>query len=223
MARVRGTLILIVEGEARHAALLEEGFRAGGYATSTVPDLRSARSLTQTRECDLVVVDSAPLDVDDLEQLREIAHRRGLPVVFIVTPAELVGRLAGLGIASPDYVTKPFQIDALLARVQERLEGKGTLDEIKLSVGPLELDPWTRRARMGEVEVPLTGREFTLLAFFLRHAGHVLTRKQLHTNVWGYDHDPGSNVVEVYVGYVRQKLGAELIETVRGQGYRLNI
>jgi DNA-binding response OmpR family regulator len=223
VACVRRTLISIVEGEARRAALVEEGFRASGYATSTAPDLRSSRRLIEARECDLVVVDAGPLDIDDLEQLREIADRRRLPLVFIVTPADLEGRLGALGLAAHEYVTKPFQFDLLLARVQDSLERQGTFDETKPSPGPLQLDPWTRRARIGDVEVPLTGREFTLLQCFLRHPGQVLTRERLHANVWGYEHDPGSNVVEVYVGYLRRKLGAEVIETVRGQGYRLNV
>ncbi|MDP9228683.1 MAG: response regulator transcription factor [Actinomycetota bacterium] len=195
-------LILIVETDPRLTALLEERFRARGYATSTVPDSRSAGAVVQRRACHLVVVDSTALGANDLHELKEIAARERLPVVAIAA--------------------KPFQFDALLARVHRRLERNSTDHEIKLSAGSVELDPWTRHARIDELEVALTGREFALLEFFLRHPGELLSRERLHASVWGYDHDPGSNVIEVYIGYLRKKLGVQLVETVHGKGYRLN-
>lgn len=223
MARVKRIRILIVESEPALAALLEEGFEASGHATATVAGGRSAGALAADRECDLVVVDSSSLALNDLDELINIADRRRLPLVFITAPGEVEGRLAGLGLAPQDHVTKPFRFDEVLAQVQRRLERERTFAEVKLSAGPLELDPWTRRARMGGAEAALTGREFALLEFFLRHPGQLLTRDRLHAHVWGYEYDPGSNVIEVYIGYLRRKLGADVIETVHGQGYRLNV
>lgn len=215
--------ILIVESEPRRAALLEEGFTASGYVTSTVADSRTARTRVQDGECDLLVIDSTGLDVHYLDELRAIAERQRLPVVFITTAGAVEGRLVGPGLANQDYVEKPFHFDALLARVHGRLERDTAYAALKLAAGPLEIDAWTRRARIGGVEVPLTGREFTLLEFLMRHPGELVSRAQLHTHVWGYEHDPCSNVIEVYIGYLRRKLGIQVIETIHGKGYRLNV
>lgn len=196
-------LILIVDTDPRLTALLDERFRARGYATSTIPDSRSAGAVVQRRACHLVVVDPTALGANDLLELKKIAARERLPVVAIAA--------------------KPFRFDALLARVQRRLERAREDHEVKLSAASVELDPWTRHARIGELDVALTGREFALLEFFLRHPGELLTRERLHARVWGYDHDPGSNVIEVYIGYLRKKLGDQIVETVHGKGYRLNV
>jgi len=130
-------------------------------------------------------------------------------------------KVEGLDAGADDYVTKPFGLEELLARVRVRLRGAGSAEPAVLEVGGMTLDLRTRRALVGGNLIELTAREFTMLETFMRHAGQVLSREQLLAHVWGYDYDPGSNVVEVYVRYLRRKLGEDAIETVRGMGYRL--
>jgi DNA-binding response OmpR family regulator len=131
--------------------------------------------------------------------------------------------VAGLEGGADDYVTKPFQFEELLARVKVRLRERGTADEPVLEAGDVRLDLRTRRANVDGREVELSAREFTLAELLFRHPGQVLSRQQILAHVWGYDFDSGSNVVDVYVGYLRKKLGHDLIETARGMGYRLNM
>ena len=130
-------------------------------------------------------------------------------------------KVAGLERGADDYVTKPFRFEELLARVRVRLRQDGTPERTVIEAGGVILDLRTRRASVDGAVVELSAREFTMLEVFLRHSGQVLSREQLLSHVWGYDHDPGSNVVDVYVGYLRRKLGKERILTVRGMGYAL--
>jgi DNA-binding response OmpR family regulator len=131
-------------------------------------------------------------------------------------------RVAGLELGADDYVTKPFSFEELLARVRARLRDDRHEEATMLRVGDVALDLRTRRADVDGRSVELTAREFALAETFMRHAGQVLSREQLLSHVWGYDFDPGSNVVDVYVRYLRRKLGGERIETVRGMGYRFH-
>jgi DNA-binding response OmpR family regulator len=129
--------------------------------------------------------------------------------------------VAGFEGGADDYVTKPFKFEELLARVRARLRTDRGSEGSVLSVGDCSLDLRTRRATVAGATVELSAREFALAELFFTHPGQVLSREQLLSRVWGYDHDPGSNVVDVYVGYLRKKLGADRIRTVRGMGYRL--
>ena len=147
-----------------------------------------------------------------------------MPVLILTARDEVSDTVTGLEIGADDYVTKPFIFEELLARVRARLRAaleSGGGDPYVLEAGGITLDVRTRRASAGGDDVELTGKEFSLLETFLRHPGQVLSREQLLSHVWGYDFDPGSNVVDVYVGYLRRKLGQERFETVRGMGYRL--
>jgi DNA-binding response OmpR family regulator len=130
-------------------------------------------------------------------------------------------KVGGLEGGADDYVTKPFRFEELLARVRARLRDERTVERTVLRAGTVVLDLRTRRAATDGRTVDLTAREFTMLEVLIRHAGQVLSREQLLSHVWGYDYDPGSNVVDVYIGYLRRKLGSNSIETVRGMGYRL--
>ena len=214
--------ILIAEDEPRIATFLEKGLRANGYTTITVDDGRMAASLARDRDFDLLVLDLGLPGMDGLEALAEI-RRRGdtLPVVILTARDGIDTTVAGFETGADDYVTKPFRFEELLARIRVRLRHDRTDEPTVLRAGPLALDIRTRRATVGERTVELTAREYGLLETFLRNADRVLSREQLLSLVWGYDFDPGSNVVEVYVRALRKKLGDGVVETVRGMGYRL--
>ncbi len=214
--------ILIAEDEARIAAFLEKGLRANGFATAVAADGRDALAKARTGEFDLLILDIGLPVLDGfavLEQLRRVDTR--LPVLILTARDGVSDTVAGLEGGADDYVTKPFLFEELLARVRVRLRGDSSPEETVLRVGDVALDLRTRRVKVGDRTVDLTAREFTLAEVFLRHPGQVLTREQLLSRVWGYDYDPGSNVVDVYVGYLRRKLGSTRISTLRGMGYRL--
>src|SRR5690606_1291795 len=160
--------------------------------------------------------------IDGIEVLSRIRKRgERMPVIVLTARTELDTTLAGVESGADDYVTKPFRFEELLPRIRVRLRSEPTSGPTVLRVRDASLDMRTRRAAVGERTVELTAREYSLLETFLRHPDQVLSREQLLSIVWGYDFDPGSNVVEVYVRYLRKKLGADVIETVRNMGYRL--
>jgi DNA-binding response OmpR family regulator len=215
--------ILIAEDEHGISSFLENGLRAAGFAATVVEDGSSALALARTGEFDLVVLDLGLPTRDGLsvlEELRSTGNR--LPVVILTARSELDDTVAGLDRGADDYVTKPFRFEELLARIRARLRAGGAAEETELRAGDVALDLLARRARVGDREVELSAREFALAEVFFRNAGQVLSREQLLSLVWGYDRDPGSNVVDVYVGYLRKKLGDDVIATVRGMGYRLH-
>jgi DNA-binding response OmpR family regulator len=216
--------ILIAEDNPRLAQFVADGLRAHGFAPTTVADGRAATLMASDDDFDLLILDLGLPGIDGLAVLRDIRARgQRLPTIVLTARDDLSDKVAGLEGGADDYVTKPFRFEELLARVRARL--RATADEPTTSlvqrVGDLVLDPRTRRVSNDARPVELSAREFALLDVFMRHAGQVLTREQLLSHVWGYDYDPGSNVVAVYVGYLRRKLGSERIETVHGIGYRL--
>ena len=218
--------ILIVEDEDRIAAFLEKGLRANGYTTTRCADGDLAVAAARDDAFDLVVLDLGLPGRDGLDVLRALRARGDrLPVIILTARDEVDATVAGFEGGADDYVTKPFRFEELLARVRARLRGRsdadGTGDTMVLRAGAVALDLRTRRATVGDRQVELSAREFALAEAFVRHPGQVLSREQLLDRVWGYDFDPGSNIVEVYVGYLRRKLGPDAIETVRGMGYRL--
>ena len=217
--------ILIVEDEPRIAAFIAKGLRAAGYATLVEPSGVAAVELAVSGEADLIVLDIGLPDIDGFEVL---ARLRGqgvpVPVIMLTARSSVADTVAGLQSGADDYMPKPFSFEELLARIQLRLRSDGAGSDggaMVLAHGDLSLDLRTRRASVAGRVVDLTAREFTLAEMFLRNPGHVLSREQLLSGAWGYDFDPGSNVVDVYVRYLRRKLGAERFETVRGMGYRL--
>ena len=214
--------ILIAEDAPRIAEFLEKGLRAAGYSTVTVDDGELAASLARDDDFDLLILDLGLPTIDGLSALQRIRSRgEKLPVVILTARSEVGTTVAGFEAGADDYVTKPFRFEELLARVRVRLRSEPAEEQTVLRVGEVSLDVLTRRASVGDRTVELTAREYSLLETFLRHPDQVLSREQLLSIVWGYDFDPGSNVVEVYVRYLRRKLGNGVIETVRNMGYRL--
>jgi DNA-binding response OmpR family regulator len=216
--------VLIAEDEPRLSSFLEKGLRANGFATTVVEDGAKAALMAQDDEFDLLVLDLGLPGKDGKDVLREV--RRGgqrLPVIILTARDDVSDTVAGLEGGADDYVTKPFRFEELLARVRARLRDERTVEPTLLRAGDIVLDLRTRRASTGGSTVDLTAREFTMLEVLFRHPGQVMSREQLLSHVWGYDYDPGSNVVDVYIGYLRKKLGAGSIETVRGMGYRLTV
>jgi DNA-binding response OmpR family regulator len=214
--------ILIAEDEPRIASFLEKGLRANGFTTTVTEDGREALDLADSGQFDLLVLDLGLPVMDGFGVLRELRARgRQLPVIILTARGGVEDTVAGLEGGADDYVPKPFRFEELLARVRARLREDRSPEPTVLRVGAAALDLRTRRLTVGPRTTELTAREFALADMFFRHPGQVLSREQLLSHVWGFDYDPGSNVVEVYVRYLRQKLGEPWITTVRGMGYRL--
>lgn len=215
--------VLIAEDEPRIAAFVEKGLTANGFAVTVVEDGLSAYDYATTGGFDLMVLDIGLPGMDGFEVLRKLRiDRATIPVIVLTARDSVQDTVAGLEGGADDYMPKPFRFEELLARVRLRLSADRTQEVTVLSHAGLQLDLRTRRAQVDGRTVDLSAREFALAETFLRHPGQVLSREQLLSHVWGYDFDPGSNVVDVYVRYLRRKLGVERIVTVRGMGYRLD-
>ncbi|GAA2067940.1 response regulator transcription factor [Microbacterium hatanonis] len=215
------TRILIVEDESRISAFVARGLESAGYQTAVVEDGEEALERAMSGEVDLMLLDIGLPTMDGFEVLR---HLRGqgstLPVIMLTARSSTSDTVDGLDAGASDYIAKPFKFDELLARVRSRLRENVATATIAVSHLDVSLDVLTRRATVSGREVDLSAREFALAEQFLRHPGQVLSREQLLSRVWGMDFDPGSNIVDVYVRYLRGKFGHDRITTVRGAGYR---
>ena len=216
--------ILIVEDEQRIASFIAKGLKGEGHASTVAADGRTGLDHALSGEFDLMVLDIGLPRIsgfDVLDQLRAQGSR--MPVIVLTARDSVTDTVSALDGGADDYMSKPFRFAELLARVRARLrqplEGAGADGDV-LAVGDVLLDVRTRTVTQGGREVDLSAREFRLAEIFLRNPGQVLSREQLLDLVWGYDFDPGSNVVDVYVGYLRKKLGPDVVTTVRGVGYR---
>ena len=218
--------ILIAEDESRIAAFIEKGLQANGFTTTVATNGPDATNMALGDDFDLLILDLGIPDKDGLTVLEELRGQGiQLPIIILTARTDIDHKITGFELGADDYVTKPFRFEELLARVKARLRNSsqvvGQVEETVLKLGDVVLDLRTRRVKVGDSPVELSAREFTLAETFIRHAGQVMSREQLLDHVWGYDYDPGSNIVDVYVGYLRKKLGSNLIETVRGMGYRM--
>lgn len=218
--------ILIVEDEARIAAFIAKGLKAKGYSTTIAEDADTALNMPFNYQFDLALLDLGLPGQDGLEVL-EAWRGQGInfPVIILTARDDVMDKVTGLKGGADDYMTKPFSFAELLARIEVRLKNSHNSqqkqDKMQLKQGNITLDLRTRKVLIGDRKIELPAREFTMAEVFFRHPGQVMTRQQLLDLVWGYDYDPGSNIVDVYVGYLRKKLGSEVIETVRSMGYRL--
>jgi DNA-binding response OmpR family regulator len=214
--------ILIAEDEARIASFLEKGLKANGFVTEVATDGDEALRLASSGRFELLILDLGLPLLDGAQVLRELrAGGHTVPVVILTARTDVADTVAGLEGGANDYVSKPFSFVELLARVRVQLRGERVAEPTVLRVDEAALDLRTRQVVVDGKAVDLSAREFALADMFFRHPGQVLSREQLLSHVWGYDFDPGSNVVDVYVGYLRKKLGKDRIASVRGMGYRL--
>ena len=220
-----GMRILVIEDEHRILAFLSRGLQAEGFLVDGAGDGPAGLTRALAGRYDLVVLDLLLPKLGGLEVLRRLQRTRPeLPVVIVSARSDLPTKLRGFGLGASDYVAKPFSFDELLARVRAQLRGRrsGGGDGSVLRAGKLTLDLARREARLGELSAELSDREFRLLHHLVCHQGEVVSRERLLSDVWGYHFDPRSNVVDVCVRRLRQKLGSEApIETVRHGGYRL--
>jgi len=215
------TRILIVEDEPNIASFVARGLQAAGYETQVIEDGAEALTAALRGDADLVLLDVGLPSMDGFEVLRELRSRgSAVPVIMLTARSSTRDTVEGLDSGANDYVPKPFTFDELLARVRSRLRESVPQPAVSISHGGVVLDVLARRATVDGREVDLSAREFALAEQFLRNPGRVLSREVLLSRVWGLDFDPGSNVVDVYVRYLRGKLGADHIITVRGAGYR---
>jgi two-component system, OmpR family, response regulator len=220
--------ILVIEDEPTLAGFIEQSLHADGYAVTVSPDGESGEVAALTGDYALVLLDLTLPGKDGLDVLATIRARMPeLPVIVLTARAAIEQRVEGLDRGANDYVAKPFSLEELLARVRAQLRAPGQRESSVLEAADLRMDLRTRRVERSGEEVQLTAREFEVLAYLMRHPDQVLSREQILNAVWGFDFDPGTKVLEVYIGYLRRKLGdtggGDPIETVRNVGYRLRV
>jgi two-component system, OmpR family, response regulator len=213
---------LVVEDQPKLASLIQRGLSEEGYAVDVAPDGPQALVRATATEYDVIVLDVMLPGLDGFEVCRRLREQTVQSPMLMLTARDGVDdRIAGLDLGADDYLTKPFAFDELVARLRA-LTRRGALERTPvLEVGALRLDPRTKQVWRSDEEVELSAKEFALLETFMRHPGQVLSRFELLEHAWDFAYENRSNVVDVYVRYLRQKLGASTIETVRGAGYRL--
>lgn len=218
--------VLVVEDEPKMRMLLERGLAEAGYSVQTVEDGPSAVTVATRVAFDVVVLDVMLPGMDGFDVVAALRKQDVWAPVLMLTARDAVAdRVAGLDAGADDYLVKPFAFTELLSRLRALLRRGAPKRPVVLSCGPVELDPATRVVTCRGSLIDLSAREFTLLEFLLRRRGQVLSRTQIIEHVWDYHYDGFSNVVDVYVKYLRDKIdrpyGLDLIQTVRGAGYRL--
>lgn len=218
--------ILVVEDEAAIADFLTRGLEAAGYGVVTASDGVEGERLALGGGFDMVILDRMLPGRDGIEVLGSIRQvKPSLPVIVLTAKGEVADRVEGLDRGATDYMTKPFAFEELVARVRAHLRQPAGTPQTVLEAGGMRLDLVARRVERGSLSVRLPEREADLLAHLMRRSGRVCTREEILASVWGYDHDPGTNIVQVYVGYLRKRLALPgspaPIETVRSVGYRL--
>jgi two-component system, OmpR family, copper resistance phosphate regulon response regulator CusR len=215
--------MLVVEDETRIRAFLARAFEAEGFTVDVVEDGEEGLTLALTGSYEFVILDLLLPGRDGLDFLKELHHQRpGLPVLILSARSDLATKLRGFELGAVDYLAKPFSLDELLARARVQLRRANRADDGNvLRAGRLVLDLARRQASVGETVADLSDREFRLLHFLMLHVGEVISRQRLLSEVWGFDFDPRSNVVDVCVRRLRRQLGPDApIETVRNAGYR---
>ena len=230
ITRIDGSPIraLVVDDEASLSDLLQMALRYEGWDVKTAADGQQALKTAREFRPDVIVLDIMMPNVDGLETLRRLrANGDDVPVCVLSARDDVEDRVRGLQAGADDYVVKPFALEEVTARLQALLRRRPAVPQAVLTAGDITLDPRSHEARRGDRDLGLTRREFDLLELFMRHPGEVLDRARLHEEVWGYTFDPGTNIADVFVGYLRRKLEAEgeprVLQTVRGIGFILQV
>jgi DNA-binding response OmpR family regulator len=220
--------ILLVEDDSRVASFVRRGLREEQYAVDMATDGEKALFMTQTAEYDLIILDLMLPKKDGMEVLRTLRGSKcGTPVLILTAKDKPKDKVEGLNAGADDYLTKPFGFEELLARVRALLRRRGDMIPTVLTAGDLQMDTMKHKVRRGGKEIDLTNREYALMEFFLRHPNEVVTRTTLSEQVWEADFDTFSNVIDVHIARLRQKINdgfsSKFLETVRGRGYILQI
>jgi len=221
-------VVLVIEDEPGIVDFIERGLHAEGFEVRSALDGNDGLEKSLSEDVDLVVLDLMLPGRSGIDVLRELHPAKpALPVIVLTARGEVEERVAGLDAGAVDYLTKPFSLNELAARIRAQLRVAAQSPRTTLTAGDLEVDLLTREVRRGDTLVRLSTTEFELLVYLLRNRGQVLSREQILRAVWGYDYDPGTNVVDVYIGYLRRKLrdadGSRMpIVTVRSVGYRFD-
>ncbi|MEI7752244.1 MAG: response regulator transcription factor [Candidatus Omnitrophota bacterium] len=220
--------ILLAEDDSRVASFVRRGLREEQYAVDMAADGEKALFMAQTGEYDLIILDLMLPKKDGMEVLRTLrASKAGTPVLILTAKDKPKDKVEGLNAGADDYLTKPFGFEELLARVRALLRRRGDMIPTVLTAANLEMDTLKQRVCRGKRDLDLTNREYSLLEFFLRHPNEIVTRTKLSEHVWETDFDTCSNVIDVHIARLRQKINEgfslKLLETVRGKGYILQI
>jgi DNA-binding response OmpR family regulator len=218
--------VLVIEDEKKIASFVRKGLEAQGFVVEVSPHGDDGYVLACSRPYDALVLDIMLPGKDGLSILRNLRERKiGLPIILLTARSELNERLEGLNLGADDYLTKPFHIEELIARLHAVTRRAAGTSQSILVVADLKMNLLTRKVARGEQAIELTAREFSLLEHLMRSPGRVLTRVEICERVWDYNFDPGTNLVEVYVQRLRKKVDGDfpnkLIETIRGVGYRI--
>ncbi len=220
--------LLVIEDEKKLAGFIRKGLQEEGYAVDVASDGETGLDMALDGVHDLILLDIQLPRIDGLTVLRELRRLKiATPVLLLTVRATIEDKVLGLDSGADDYLTKPFAFEELVARVRALLRRRSEAGEPILRVGDLTLDPSRRTVHRGNARIDLTAREFSLLDYFMRNPGRVLTRTMIIEHVWDYNFDPMTNVVDVYVNYLRKKIDLDgkpsLIHTVRGAGYVLKV
>ena len=223
-----GPVVLLVDDDRGILRAVGAALELEGFAVVPASGGRAALEAAERVAPDVMLLDLGMPDLDGLEVVRTLRERGDeIPICILSARDEVDDRVRGLEVGADDYVVKPFALEEVVARLHALLRRRPAAEGSAIEVGDLALDPRTRTASRGERALELTRREFELLSLFLHHPGEVLDRAQLHEQVWGYTFDPGTNVADVFVGYLRRKLEAggepRVLHTVRGVGFVLRV
>jgi DNA-binding response OmpR family regulator len=217
--------ILIAEDELDITTIVERGLQLNGFITQVVKDGCEATVAARSNDFDLLLLDIDLPGKSGWQVLQELRSRgEQIPIIILTAFNDVNDKIRGLEGGANDYITKPFSFKELVARIRLRLREARRIPEQKqtrLKAGKITVDLYTHQIWVCDRLVELSTREFSMIETFVRHPKQVISREQLLSKVWGYNYDPSSNIVDVYVGYLRKKLGSQLIETIRGTGYRL--
>ncbi|HVL96834.1 MAG TPA: response regulator transcription factor [Solirubrobacteraceae bacterium] len=223
-----GPVVLLVDDDAAIRRAVGAALELEGYRVVRASGGRAALAAVESVAPAVILLDLAMPDLDGLEVLRRLrANGDDVPVCVLSARDDVEDRVRGLQAGADDYVVKPFALEEVTARLQALLRRRPAVPQAVLSAGDITLDPRSHEARRGDRDLGLTRREFDLLELFMRHPGEVLDRARLHEEVWGYTFDPGTNIADVFVGYLRRKLEADgeprVLQTVRGIGFILQV